>query len=140
MNAARAQSAMVILPEPLSQVLDATLANTTEAVTHVDWAHVPRWLNTVLGDAWDIPFGQVAVGGTTAHAFYYLADAGISGSPIRVHVQVVSVIGQDGSLGINQSIDKAQECVRDILMSTMRDVWTVRTSPGRNPLFSVLAV
>ncbi|KAM6499314.1 hypothetical protein JOM56_004822 [Amanita muscaria] len=122
---------MVPLPEPLSQLLSATLAKTTEVVTHVDWAYVPRWLKAVLGDAWDIPYGRVTVGGTAAYALWHLADADVSDSPIRVHVQVVSVIGQDGSLDIDQSVNNARERVRDILMSTTReDVWTMRTLPG----------
>ncbi|KIL61813.1 hypothetical protein M378DRAFT_166453 [Amanita muscaria Koide BX008] len=122
---------MAILPEPLSQLLDVTLANTTEAVTHVEWAHVPRWLKAVLGDAWDIPYGLVTVGGTAAYALWHLADADVSDSPITVHIHVESVIGQDGSLDIDQSVNNARERVRDILMSTMRDgVWTMRTLPG----------
>ncbi|KAI0316016.1 hypothetical protein OF83DRAFT_1173291 [Amylostereum chailletii] len=115
---AQARHPDVALPEALAQ-LTATRATRATSVTHVDWAHVPAWLPSVLGDSWEVRFGRVTVGTATARAFWHIADT--SGEPLRVHVCVESVVAEDGTLDLVRSAAAIRDRVADIVTSTDYD-------------------
>ena len=86
-------------------------------LTHVDWACLPSWLKGTLGDAWHVQYGWVTVSEAEAQAFWLISDANAPNSPICVHVNVISVIAQNGHLNMEESVAVVREHVSHILTS-----------------------
>jgi hypothetical protein len=120
-----------LLTESLSRLVNTAVDN-VGTLAHVDWARLPIWLKGTLGDSWDVQYGRVTVSEAEAQAFWLISDANARDSPIRVHVNVVSVITQDGHLDMEASMAVVREHIGHILTSTERDedVWTSRILPG----------
>ncbi|KAG6871061.1 hypothetical protein C0995_008713 [Termitomyces sp. Mi166 len=113
-----------LLTEPLSRLVDTAVANTGSPLAHVGWACLSTWLKATLGDEWKILYEQVTVGAAEAQALWLIFDV-LNNTRIRVHINVVSVIDQDGYLDMNGSAAVVKEHISGILMSTTRqDIWT----------------
>ncbi|KAK0455273.1 uncharacterized protein EV420DRAFT_1644911 [Desarmillaria tabescens] len=106
----------------VSNILSPLTTETPNSVSHINWAHVPEWINDVLDEDWGVKFGRVSVGDSTTHAFWHLGhDKAEEGSPLRVNVHVESVVNLSGALDTAGSEQAARDRLGTILTSTDRD-------------------
>ncbi|KAG6888350.1 hypothetical protein C0995_009043 [Termitomyces sp. Mi166 len=119
------------LPEVLSRLVNTTVPNTVGPLTHVGWAHLPIWLSTTLGDAWNVQYEQVTVGEIEAHGLWIISNDNTPNSHIHVQVDVFSVTGPDGHFDVGKSTAVVKDEIGQILESVQRPcVWMSCTLPG----------
>ncbi|KAI1797248.1 hypothetical protein LXA43DRAFT_983447 [Ganoderma leucocontextum] len=95
---------------------------------HVDWAKVPRWLNVVLGDSWELEeSGQFLALDCNATALWSLANSAGTDERIRVEVMVQSGVASDGSFDFEASVKATEDAVvMHVLygdINPTRDLW-----------------
>ncbi|KAK0447908.1 uncharacterized protein EV420DRAFT_1568187 [Desarmillaria tabescens] len=101
--------------------------STTSSVTYANWAHLPKWINSVLGDDWHsvAKLGYINVTEATTHAFWCLEREGaeIGTSPvISINVHVASQTDANGVLDMAASKQAARCWLASIIASTSNDV------------------
>ncbi|KAL1665988.1 hypothetical protein GGF50DRAFT_113623 [Schizophyllum commune] len=121
---AAASNTFVRPMEVFNKLVTVVPSSDASGLSHVNWAHLPSWLTSVLGEDWTLRFDSVNAADGCARAFFHLA-APTPGESIRVIVSVHTVAADGGAVDAERSAAAAVDRVIDILGSTDRDPETL---------------
>ncbi|KAH8106611.1 hypothetical protein DFH11DRAFT_1481441, partial [Phellopilus nigrolimitatus] len=108
--------------ECVLNLLRSSAISNPNIISQIQWAHVPEWINTVLGSRCEVAFGHVSVGNATAQALWLLSGANEEDTTkLRVDVRVETHLSENGDLNPERSAMAACDCLASIIMSTDRD-------------------
>ncbi|KAG6848503.1 hypothetical protein H0H93_016485 [Arthromyces matolae] len=119
-----------VLPTALNELAATSLANIEHPVAHQPWVYLDHHLKGVLGDTWDVRYMERSVTRNAAQVFWHICDVNTPDNPIRVQVDVFSVVDKDGNLDLGESATFSKWHIQSLLMSTQRaDVWAIKNLP-----------
>ncbi|KAL5500828.1 hypothetical protein ACEPAH_9215 [Sanghuangporus vaninii] len=93
-------------------------------VSQHNWAQLPDWIQTVLGEDARILFAQISVNGTSAQASWSVI--GPQNLQLKLDIHAETRVDDNGSLDEERSLDAARDYLTSVLLSTDRDpqeVW-----------------
>ncbi|KAI4519558.1 hypothetical protein K525DRAFT_249403 [Schizophyllum commune Loenen D] len=124
-HASAPASSFVLVVEVFNKLVTVVPSSDASDTSHVNWAHLPSRLSSVLGEDWALRFKGVNASDGCARAFFRPAAPGSSGS-IRVNVSVHTVVTDGGAVDVERSAAATVDRVIDILGSTDREPKTLR--------------
>ncbi|KAL5522283.1 hypothetical protein ACEPAF_2140 [Sanghuangporus sanghuang] len=113
-----------LLPERIRELIQKPSVASSSSVSQKDWARLPEWVGTVLGENAKVLFGQIRASGTSAQASWLVA--GVQDLQLKLDINVETRVDSNGDLDVERSLDAARSYLASVLQSLQRDpdeVW-----------------
>jgi hypothetical protein len=128
----REQPILAPLTNSLTQLVETTIAE--GPVSHANWARLPTWLESTLGERWSVDYEEVAVSDAETQGLWQISNTTtVPRCDISVHIVVASVT-TDQELNMKESVQIVRDHVHGIVTSAQRDsIWiehTLSVDPG----------
>ncbi|KAL5512361.1 hypothetical protein ACEPAG_3353 [Sanghuangporus baumii] len=113
-----------LLPERIRDLIQKPSAASPNSVSQKDWAQLPEWIETVLGENAKVLFGQIRASDTSAQASWLVA--GVQDLQLKLDIHVETRVDANGDLDVESSLDAARNYLASVLQSLQRnpdEVW-----------------